>query len=347
MENISGTKALTDHKLTKYPQLQEEYDKIRVTERLITNDVLRIVEQNGSKLNGLEYSAKSASSVEDKLERMQNKSYIKPEKGIKSLNDLVRYTQICEHKNIFPVAQNTIKQLQQEGYVLSNVNNYYIHNFPNTGYKGLHMNFISPQGQVIEMQIHSEESFNIKQQGHELYEKIRAVSTPVEEKERLQPMIKELHGKVIDPPGYDSLPDYKMDPDKRKELIEQRKAEYKIEIGHHTEENIDTLIYKISQEGKHVMSGFEIHQSDGSVVDFQQDSTNARFVSLTKSGVITNTQETHSLNINPNLVLTTAKISEITAMAWNNQAKDSILKLWEIRRRYQKSCLPPQAFMKH
>ncbi len=69
----SAIKAKLDYKLEKFPQLQEEYDKTRVAEKLVTKDVLNIISENGACLTGLEYSAKTASSVEDKLERLEKK----------------------------------------------------------------------------------------------------------------------------------------------------------------------------------------------------------------------------------------------------------------------------------
>ena len=41
----------------------------------------------------------------------------------------------------------------------------------------MHLNFISPYGQEIELQVHSKSSFDAKQEGHTLYERIRKMST--------------------------------------------------------------------------------------------------------------------------------------------------------------------------
>lgn len=37
--------------------------------------------------------------------------------------------------------------MEKQGYALSGVKNYFSHPYPDTGYKGMHLNFISPYGQ--------------------------------------------------------------------------------------------------------------------------------------------------------------------------------------------------------
>ena len=37
--------------------------------------------------------------------------------------------------------------MEKQGYAISSVKNYFSHQYPYTGYKGMHINFISPYGQ--------------------------------------------------------------------------------------------------------------------------------------------------------------------------------------------------------
>lgn len=323
-----GINAKIDYKMTTYPQLQEEYDKLRVVERITTHDVMRIARENGVELNGIEYSAKSASSVEDKLTRLEKKSYIKPEKLLPKMNDLIRYTQICAHDDIFSVAKKTIESLEKEGYKLSVVNNYYKHNYPKTGYKGLHLNFITPQGRIMEMQIHSEGSFEAKQRGHELYEKIRAVSTPIEEKDRLQPLIYEIHQQVPDPPGYDSLDDYQMDPQERDELIKERINNTQIQLSHKMDGDLDCISFLVSTSdgGQSLIEGFEIHQSDGSIAEgVRHDGKDVKYSAYTKDGEKTY-EETKEMSRDEHLigfnVLDAAKVNEMLSNMWDAKSPE-------------------------
>ena len=70
--------------------------------------------------------------------------------------------------------------------------------------------------------MHSKESFDAKQKGHELYEKIRAVSTLKRDKEAMKEEIKRIHGIVKNPPNIEAIHDYKM-PQKEKERIQIQK----------------------------------------------------------------------------------------------------------------------------
>ncbi len=241
------------------------------------------------------------------------------------MNDLIRYTQICNHNDIFPVAKNTIDMMEEKGYKLCAVNNYYIHNYPRTGYKGLHMNFITPTGQTIEMQVHSEESFAIKQQGHELYEKIRAVSTPLAEKEKLEPQLVSLHGQVIDPPGYETIKDYQIPAEEKQALIEERQAQTTVYVEHNEQPDFDCLRYSIMIDEAPVLDGFEIHQSDGSVAEAEKYNDQTYYATYTNEGEKTSEKKEDKdkdIDIFNSPLMDIARINEMISGLYD-QSKDN------------------------
>ena len=234
----SATKAMIDHTFVKNQfdfGLEEAYNQIRILEPLVTSALSRTTEQLGTSLIGLEYSVKTASSVEDKLQRKQKQSKkagweqqgkpFSPEEELLRFKDILRYTEICEHDAITETTQKTIDAMTGQNYMLSGVKNYYTHPFPTTGYKGIHLNFISPYGQEIEVQVHSESSFSAKQHGHELYEKIRSVSTPKNEKETLAKELRQIHEAVNDPPGITTIHDFAMDMQEKRRLMDIGRTE--------------------------------------------------------------------------------------------------------------------------
>lgn len=93
-----------------------------------------------------------ASSVEDKLLRSEaahskdGRSFF-PKDSLLQFKDAIRYTEICDHDNITQITKRTIDAMEKQGYALSGVKNYFSHPYPDTGYKGMHLNFISPYGQ--------------------------------------------------------------------------------------------------------------------------------------------------------------------------------------------------------
>lgn len=236
MKYKSGTMAMVNHTFTS-EQLNDklfyEYNKIRVIEPLITSAINNVADNLETEFSGLEYSVKTAPSVEDKLlraEKRDTSGRFSPKRELANFKDMIRYTEICNHRDIASVTKDTIEFMKEQGYTLSGTKNYYTHPFGATGYKGIHLNFISPYGQEIELQVHSKESFDAKQKGHELYEKIRAVSTLKRDKEAMKEEIKRIHGIVKNPPNIEAIHDYKM-PQKEKEKLlsigkEQTLVEY-------------------------------------------------------------------------------------------------------------------------
>ncbi len=261
----SATKAFADHTMKLAKEVQDDYDKIRLMEPLITEDLLQVANDQGNTLDGLVYSVKTASSVDDKISRMTaSKPHVTSEKALKNLPDIVRYTQICKHDDIIKTAQDTKQKLEEKGYKLSVVRNYYLNPYPGTGYQGLHMNFISPQGVTFELQVHSEESFAVKQKGHEMYEVFRAVSTPIEKKEEIKPKIQELHGSVAKPSGYEQMPTFMLSPDEIRQFMASIPP-----IEHDMKREDGCLQYRITQDGKELISGCEIESTDHSMTVFR------------------------------------------------------------------------------
>jgi len=176
---LSGTIAAIDN--TPIPKdVEEYYLKARFAEKLVTRDLLDITGDDAQVdlgFAGLEYSVKTPRSFAEKIERVMSKNpEISRKECVQDLRDTLRYTRLCKAEDIANETDKMISRLKEKGYTFCTLNNYYMHPYIPTNYRGIHLNFISPQGNLIELQIHSPESFKAKQEGHELYEKIRSVS---------------------------------------------------------------------------------------------------------------------------------------------------------------------------
>ena len=296
MKYKSGTMAMVNHTFTS-EQLNDkifyEYNKIRVIEPLITSTMNSVADNLGTEFSGLEYSVKTAPSVEDKLLRAEKKDMsgkFSPKQELSNLKDIIRYTEICNHKDIASVTKDTIEFMKEQGYTLSGTKNYYTNQFEATGYKGIHLNFISPYGQEIELQVHSKESFDAKQKGHELYEKIRAVSTLKKDKEEMKEEIKRIHGMIKNPPNIETIHDYKMPQEKKDELLaigkEQTFIEYESKITASNSEAIRFSIYYKNQEAP-ILDGYEHRYPDNSVKHYHSISTKKE-----RSAVVTSVDKT-------------------------------------------------------
>lgn len=278
MQSTSATMAMVDYKTQEWEKYSygemEEYSRLRFTEPLVTADVKAVTENLGTNLEGLEYAVKTASSVEDKLDRKREDWDIErpftPAKEIRQMPDVIRYTELCRHQDIIPVTKKTVEEMQKKGYVLSGLTNFYARPFKRTGYMGMHLRFISPGGSPVELQVHSPESFAAKQEGHALYEKIRSVSTPEAEKERLSVLIREVHGRVERPEGYKDLKSFAMQPREVKKLMEERKHEVDVDI--QTKRDFPgVMVYTVSVKAEPVLHGCEMHFSDDSLWSYKND----------------------------------------------------------------------------
>lgn len=268
---ISGNNAIIDSIFKKFPhqeKLQLIYDRHRFIEPLITAEILKTTTKIGMKLEGLENSIKTASSIEDKIERQLNGKNNK-EEILAKMNDIIRYTTIYDNQEpINEKVKEIVMGLEQQGYKLSACDNHFLNTSNGTGYKGIHLNFISPYGKdinPIEIQIHTPESYSAKQKCHEIYEDIRNISTPVQEKTRLLQEAREIFENVPYPNGYEKIKNYELSNPTR---IDQKTN---IEIKKKHNENISSVAYKITRDGEILANGFENRQTDGSVYIYKNN----------------------------------------------------------------------------
>ncbi len=297
----SGGKAIVDCEVKRYP-IQAAYDKNRLLEPMITRDLLSITQKLGSKLEALDYSIKTASSVEDKIDREYKSGNLgSPETIFLSLTDSIRYTQICKKEDMVNFANMTIKTLEERGYKLTKIKNYFARPFPNTGYKGLHFNFLSPQGKIFELQLHTPESLMIKDEGHRRYEQARSISTPPETAKILYNEMVEIHSLAPTPDGIESIHDMAIKGRELEELIQQIEQP-NIEIKKVETDAGKMVFYTILQHGLELERGCEIHHYDNSVsvtrsfVNNQEQTTNVYNYDRNGNSIILQNEENLDVN---------------------------------------------------
>lgn len=281
MESQSGTMAMIDHTLKsdEFKGLSEDYNKIRVLEPLITSDVKNITKDLKTSLAGLEFSVKTASSVEDKL--LRKNAYLNLSKSNKDktitfslqnmlfqFKDIIRYTEICNHEDITQITKRTIDSMEKQGYVLSGIKNRFSTPLADTGYKGMHLNFISPYGQEIELQVHSKESFDAKQNGHVLYEQVRKTSILKKDAILLNQKMHDLYASIKKPPGIDEIQNYRMSDWKKEQLLEQgRKNTSVVYENEYTELGAEAICFSVYYKNNKIpiLEGYENQYPDNSV----------------------------------------------------------------------------------
>ena len=158
----------------------------KFNEAKITKDLQNITEKLEVELNGLENKFKTEHSLVRKLidSSVRDLSDLsleaKLEKHSKRVNDVLRYTFLLPIDSYKIIFERILKTLSNSGY---EINERRIWNAwenaeteRDTGYRGINITVKSSNKQLFELQFHTEESFRLKSETHNLYEEARQIS---------------------------------------------------------------------------------------------------------------------------------------------------------------------------
>jgi hypothetical protein len=161
----------------------------KLAEPKVSKDISDAARQTGGKQEGLEFRIKKEESLARKLAT---------EPG-KPINDSLRYTTVYEPNQLAGGAEQTMSKLESLGYEKVAVKNTFEEG---SRYMGINTTFKSPEGQIFELQFHTPESFNVKQNlTHGLYEEFRLPSTTNARRIELQQEMNRITGTITIPPG--------------------------------------------------------------------------------------------------------------------------------------------------
>lgn len=130
-------------------------------ERVVTEDFVAAV-RPGTVAYQLESRVKSPQSLARKLSKANTYRSTLPQP-----EDLLRYTVVApEPADLVAAAKDTVEALRSKGWAVESAHHSYV---DGSRYKGLHA-FLRTHGVLIELQIHSRESIDVKTQTTPLYE---------------------------------------------------------------------------------------------------------------------------------------------------------------------------------
>lgn len=151
------------------------YNKALKKEPQITEFIKKQAVENGFKIQGLNYRIKSKESYLRKIESKYSENGNKYE-----INDILRYTYIGSNNKLTEKTLYNIQDMKQKGYETIKIKNTW--NDKNNPYKGINTIVKDKDGFKFEVQYHTQESFNLKNnEMHELYEKARVLEKNSEE----------------------------------------------------------------------------------------------------------------------------------------------------------------------
>jgi len=191
------------------PDVENHYDGIVKSEPEITEKVTRAVTTNGGEMAGLDYRLKTKDSYMRKVQTdfqndVQSNPEIKPIDKAKAVNDILRYTGIAEDSEYYQLYAGTLIKLLNDGITVKKVKNTW--NDDMNPYKGVNVILTSGTGVTFELQFHTPQSFDLKQnQMHRYYEEYRLPETSKQRRAELLGLMLQLSNGIKKPPGIDQI----------------------------------------------------------------------------------------------------------------------------------------------
>jgi hypothetical protein len=177
-------------------------DRANKLDKAVTAQMQRIEKASGGKLIGLATRKKETDSMAAKIEKDANESYDGDiDKAASEISDASRYTLELSEENYVAGAVKAVKGLESMGYEVVPKN------FWQKGddYQGINIKLKSKNGHLIELQLHTPESFRVKTfETHELYKKYSFSTDPVEKKVFWDKMVS-ISDAIPLPQDYDKL----------------------------------------------------------------------------------------------------------------------------------------------
>ncbi|WP_336715293.1 hypothetical protein [Chryseobacterium mucoviscidosis] len=185
VEDSKNTEEKTQKYILANEKAKELITNAELERELVQRDLLNLAKESGGKMEGLDFAIKGEESLTRKIyDRTQDRHIEKigVEKAISKvsskMNDVLRFTITFEPKVYVENYLKIVKELEARGYKKTKTFNAW---FQGDGsYKGLNATFETPSGQQFELQFHTEETFRIKSETHDLYEASRAADATEE-----------------------------------------------------------------------------------------------------------------------------------------------------------------------
>lgn len=149
-------------------EIHARYAKI---EPEITKKMKDLASKNGVSMYGLEYRLKDVDSIARKVELEKERYKGNVTRAAKFLTDISRYTMSVPTEDYGNKVKSILAELEKDGYKVNVKNHWSKDAGP---YRGLNVRLISPDGNRIELQLHTPQSIEVKNKIHPLYTEFRS-----------------------------------------------------------------------------------------------------------------------------------------------------------------------------
>jgi hypothetical protein len=182
-------------------------ERIRPVEEKVTATLQEIKTQvPDCNLAGLEFRLKGEERFKEKI---SDELRAKPDRPIAEITermpDAIRYTFQLDADRYVAAYWNLRQHLELDGSELLMSRNSW--NSPD--YKGVNTRWLSPEGQVFEVQFHTAESYQAKHLTHGAYERLRTGTASGAERPELESFQQDISARLPVPVGAMEIPDYR------------------------------------------------------------------------------------------------------------------------------------------
>jgi len=176
-----------------YARVQE------IEEKTVTPAMRRIEAEDPDRhLVGLEHRLKGRARVEEKVTHDVQKKGISANQAFADIKDTIRYTLQYPEEKYTTGVQADVQRLKNEGIEFVDSRN----TWTSEQYKGINSWWRERgSGQLLEVQFHTQASFDAKQETHGAYERLRMLPEDSREVRELRTYQREVNAKIPIPPG--------------------------------------------------------------------------------------------------------------------------------------------------
>ena len=166
----------------------------------VTQDMKRL-ENDDMQLQGLDYRFKGEESLVRQIESDAVAQDIALEAAAENIHDVLRYTLTIDADRYQEAVPNVLGQLTSSGYTVEKFNNAWGGKY----YQGVNVQLESPDGVPVELQLHTPQSFAVKQASHGVYEIRRDPASTPEQVAKAKRLSLAYNAQVRTPEGAEAL----------------------------------------------------------------------------------------------------------------------------------------------
>ncbi|OAX66932.1 type III secretion system effector protein [Xanthomonas translucens pv. arrhenatheri] len=190
-------------------QAQALRTRARAMEPKVTDMLSRVAAPHGGRLEGPQYQLKSHGSLLEKLERQMALKMQTLEEAVAGMNDALRYSLVLEPQDFTAGLRGVLAALDDQGHARVKLINYFSRY--REPFKAVNATLRSPEGALWEIQFHTPQTFQLKEQFHDIYKRSFALKlggASSADKRELQAPALAAFSRVASPPGCDEIEDW-------------------------------------------------------------------------------------------------------------------------------------------